>query len=67
MTNNGGMQGKLDTSEQKKSKNKTHPREDEKFKVTSVPQNNREERPKSSDESPEAIREKRVENITKQV
>ena len=61
------MQGKLDTSEQKKPKDKTPPREDEKFKVTSVPQNNREERQRSSDESPEAIREKRVENITKQV
>ena len=61
------MQGKLDTSDQKKPKDKTPPKEEEKFKVTSVPQNNREERQRSSDDSPEAIRDKRVENIGKHV
>ena len=60
MTNAGGMQGKLDTSEQKKPKDKTPSREDEKLKVNSKPQNNREERPGPDDDGV-AIREKREE------
>lgn len=66
MTNAGGMQGKLDTSDQKKPKDKATTKE-EGIRVTSVPHNGREDRQRSSDDSPEAIREKRVENIGKQM
>jgi hypothetical protein len=55
----GGMQGKPDGVDTKKLKDKTPPREDEKHKGPVV------EAP--DDASPEAIREKRVENIKKQV
>ena len=40
MTAAGAMQGKHESSEQKKPKDKTPSREDEKFKVNPVPQNN---------------------------